>query len=51
MQSCMSNKPNHLIREGSKNALLTLNKQLAINLKHMTIVFDYNHFKTIIYTK
>ena len=29
MQSFMSNKPNHFMREGAKNALLTLNKQLS----------------------
>ena len=26
-------------------------RNLALNIKRMTIVFDYNHFNTIIYTK
>ena len=42
---------NHFMREIAKNAYKTKKRNLARNFKHMTIVFDSNYFKKIIYTK
>ena len=42
---------NHFMREIAKNAYKITKRNLARNFKHMTIVFDSNDFKTIIYTK
>ena len=43
---------NNFMRESAKKAKKKLEKcNLARNYKHMTIVFDSNHFNTIIYTK
>ena len=44
-------KFNHFMRESAKNAKKPQKCNLARNIKHMTIVFDSNRFKTIIYTK
>ena len=56
-ESCVpclgTNKPslNHFMRESKKILKKPIKSNLARNFKHMTIVFDSNHFNTIIYTK
>ena len=49
----MANKPsfNHLLQESSKTLKKPQKSNLERNFKHMTIVYDSNYFKTIIYTK
>ena len=43
---------NNFMRESAKKAKKKLyNRNLACNFKHMTIVLDLNHLKTIIYMK
>ena len=42
---------NNFMRESAKKAEKTLKSNLDRNLKHITIVFDYNHFNTTFYTK
>ena len=52
--SFVANKPclNHFMLESAKNVLKKFQKHnLARNFKHMTIVFDSNHFNTIQYSK
>ena len=52
-QIVLPNKPNlnHFMQESAKKPKKFLKSNLARNFKHMTIVFDSNHFNTIIYTK
>ena len=42
---------NHLMLEYAKNSKKPQKRNLAHNIKHITNVFDYNNFNTIIYTK
>ena len=54
MPSFVANKPclNYFMLESAKNVLKKFQKHnLARNFKHMTIVFDSNHFNTIQYSK
>ena len=53
MPSVMPNKPclDYFMRESAKNVLKKPQKNATYNVfKHMTIVFNSNHFNTIIYT-
>ena len=47
------NKPSlyHFMRESAKNAKKPQKRNFACNFKHMSIVFDPNHFYTIPYNK
>ena len=51
--SFVRNKPcsSYCMRESAKTLKNPLNHKLARNFKHMTIIFNSNHFNTTIYTK